>query len=402
VDVHGGCLRRQDRAGARPETGRWVRTGRFETNFTDASGTGRLLGQVAGRTGKTVTSRLDSRGQDWKNKVAFVAIDPCAVYRSAVERALPHAVIVVDHFHLVRLARRARERLTTLFALADVRLKPGPATALLEHTTFFFSSKGMLLTSPLPGDMHRVVASVPDRSKAPTAEETEALLATRGPRGGGLKIAEVITASTYHVQERAADKLSDGPVFLLGDAAHTRSTAGGQGMNTGIQDAGNLAWKLHAVLTGLAPEDLLDTFHGERHPVTVGLVGFTSQITGLATMRDPELCQRRNDAIAAAAGAPGITDWLVRRLSELDISYSAEPPDGTCHVGQRVSPTLVPAAGLDWTLALPNPLRTTTTTPTLEWPPASSRGNQRLSGGCWAQGRVTGKPPRSTGSGEAG
>ena len=93
-----------------------MRTERFETNFTDLSGDGRLLGQVAGRTGAAVTGWLDDRGQDWKNQVAFVAIDPCAVYRSAVSRALPHAVIVVDHFHLVRLANQAvtkvRQRVT--------------------------------------------------------------------------------------------------------------------------------------------------------------------------------------------------------------------------------------------------------------------------------------------------
>jgi transposase len=98
------------------EAGRWVRTERFETNFTDISGSGRLLGQVAGRTGRTVTGWLDDRGQAWKDQVKFVAIDPCAVYRSAVERALPQAVIVVDHFHLVRLANQAvtrvRQRVT--------------------------------------------------------------------------------------------------------------------------------------------------------------------------------------------------------------------------------------------------------------------------------------------------
>ena len=99
-----------------PVTGAWARTERFETNFTDLSGTGRLLGQVAGRTGRAVTGWLDDRGQDWKSQVAYVAIDPCAVYRSAITKALPHAVIVVDHFHLVRLANQAvtrvRQRVT--------------------------------------------------------------------------------------------------------------------------------------------------------------------------------------------------------------------------------------------------------------------------------------------------
>lgn len=97
-------------------TGAWRRTERFETNFTDLSGHGRLLGQVAGRTGTAVTGWLDARGQDWKDQVQFVAIDPCAVYRSAITRALPQAVIVVDHFHLVRLANQAitrvRQRVT--------------------------------------------------------------------------------------------------------------------------------------------------------------------------------------------------------------------------------------------------------------------------------------------------
>jgi len=70
------------------ETGRWVRTERFETNLTDLAGPGRLLGQVAGRTGKAVTGWLEDRGPDWQDQVRFVAMDPCAVYRSAVERSL--------------------------------------------------------------------------------------------------------------------------------------------------------------------------------------------------------------------------------------------------------------------------------------------------------------------------
>jgi transposase len=98
------------------ETGAWQRTERFETNFADLAGQGRLLGQVAGRTGTAVTGWLDDRGQAWKDQVRYVAMDPCAVYRSAVQRSLPHAVIVVDHFHLVRLANQAvtrvRQRVT--------------------------------------------------------------------------------------------------------------------------------------------------------------------------------------------------------------------------------------------------------------------------------------------------
>jgi len=86
------------------DDGMWHRSERFETNFVDLSGAGGLLGQSAGRSAKTVTDWLEARGQGWKNAVQVVAIDPCAAYRTAVERALPHATIVADHFHLVRLA----------------------------------------------------------------------------------------------------------------------------------------------------------------------------------------------------------------------------------------------------------------------------------------------------------
>jgi transposase len=97
-------------------SGTWMRTEPFETNFVDVSGTGGLLGQAAGRTGKAVVDWLNTRGQDWKTRVQIVAIDPAACYRTAVKQALPHAIIVVDHFHLVALANKAltsvRQRLT--------------------------------------------------------------------------------------------------------------------------------------------------------------------------------------------------------------------------------------------------------------------------------------------------
>ncbi|GHE29508.1 hypothetical protein GCM10017673_35180 [Streptosporangium violaceochromogenes] len=88
-------------------SGKWARTERFETNFVDLSGAGALPGQAAGRTGKAVIDWLSERGTQWKSQVRIVAIDPAACSRSAIKQALPHAVIVVDHFHLVALANKA-------------------------------------------------------------------------------------------------------------------------------------------------------------------------------------------------------------------------------------------------------------------------------------------------------
>ncbi|MER6212129.1 FAD-dependent monooxygenase [Streptomyces sp. NPDC001642] len=240
-----------------------------------------------------------------------------------------------------------------LVAIADVRLNPGGGDVIAkEDTTFFLSPDGMLLVSPLAGGQHRIVAPAPGTSK-PTAADVERLLVDRGPRTDDVRVMEVVSASTYRVQERVAERFRAGPVFLVGDAAHTHSPAGGQGMNTGIQDAGNLAWKLHAVLTGLAPAELLDTYHHERHPVAAGLVGFTSQFAKLATLRSPAGSRLRNNVLAAAASAPGFTDWITAKLSQLDLGYTQEPDSGAPRVGQRVPPGSVPPAGLRWTLAVP-------------------------------------------------
>jgi 2-polyprenyl-6-methoxyphenol hydroxylase-like FAD-dependent oxidoreductase len=240
----------------------------------------------------------------------------------------------------------------TPFAIADIRMSSTSDAVPREDTTFFLSPVGMLLVSPLAGGLHRVVG--PARgSAAPTLADVERLLAERGPRTNDVKVAQVVSAATYRTQERVAERFSAGPVFLAGDAAHTHTPAGGQGMNTGIQDAGNLAWKLHAVLTGLAPASLLDTYHHERHPIAAGLVAFTGQFTRLANLRDPAQGELRNRVLAAAATAPGFTEWITTTLAQLDLGYSQEPDRGAPRVGARVSPTAVPTAGLSWTLALP-------------------------------------------------
>jgi hypothetical protein len=127
-------------------------------------------------------------------------------------------------------------------------------------------------------------------------------------------------------------------------------------MNTGIQDAANLAWKLQAVLTGTAPAGLLDTYQRERHPVAANLVAFTSQLADLVTADDPASASLRDDVMAGVGTAPGLTGWLASRLSELDISYpapGAAPADGSYQPGHRVPHARFGPVGLTWTLAVP-------------------------------------------------
>jgi 2-polyprenyl-6-methoxyphenol hydroxylase-like FAD-dependent oxidoreductase len=234
-----------------------------------------------------------------------------------------------------------------LFALADVVVSGAPADNM--DTTFSLSRDGMLITSALPGDQLRVVAGVPDGTPAPDQATIAGLL---GKRGGGwvreATIESVAATSTYRVQQKVAATLRRGNVFLLGDAAHTHSPAGGQGMNTGIQDAANLGWKLHHVLTGRAAPALLDTYDAERRPVAAHLIAFTSQLMQVATITEPAAAKIRNDTLAAAAAVPGVTEWLARNLSQLDIGYNTDH-DATQN-GNRVDPRASKPDGLDWTM----------------------------------------------------
>ena len=100
-----------------------------------------------------------------------------------------------------------------------------------------------------------------------------------------LKVAvkQVNWFSTYHVHHRVTDHFRKGRAFLLGDAAHIHSPAGGQGMNTGIGDAINLAWKLAAVVAGRAPDSLLDSYEAERIGFARRLVATTDRVFSFAT-----------------------------------------------------------------------------------------------------------------------
>ncbi|BBZ26584.1 pentachlorophenol monooxygenase [Mycolicibacterium madagascariense] len=240
----------------------------------------------------------------------------------------------------------------TLFAVADARASGRPDDDL--DTTFTLAPAGLLITSALPGDQLRLVAGVAPGTTAPTPAELDDLIATRGGRAmRRLRITEVVASSTYRVQQRVADRLRLGDVFLVGDAAHTHSPAGGQGMNTGIQDAGNLAWKLALALDRARPIDVLDTYQSERHPVAAELIAFTAQLMAVATVADPGAAAVRNDVIAAAAGVPGVTDLLATKLAQLDIDY-ADRTAGPMAPGRRAPLDLAPADDLTWSVGAPD------------------------------------------------
>jgi 2-polyprenyl-6-methoxyphenol hydroxylase-like FAD-dependent oxidoreductase len=238
-----------------------------------------------------------------------------------------------------------------VFALADVVLAGDDVVGL--DTTFSYSRHGMLITSALPGGQLRVVATVPAGTAPPDEADIARLLRERGARWAReATVKSVAASSTYRVQERVVSSMRSGNAFLVGDAAHTHSPAGGQGMNTGIQDAANLGWKLHHVLTGRMGEHLLDTYEAERRPVAERLIAFTTQLTDLAMIHDRDAVVLRNDILAVAATVPGVADWLANKLSQLDIAYPPAQPDDPV-AGRRIDPRIAVPRGLSWTLVTP-------------------------------------------------
>ncbi|WIM93281.1 FAD-dependent monooxygenase [Actinoplanes oblitus] len=126
--------------------------------------------------------------------------------------------------------------------------------------------RGVALLRPVPetGVWQAVVSLGRDLAGD---EDTLRRLLTERTGLPGLRVTEVLWHSVWRYNLRIADRFRAGPVFLAGDAAHVHSPFGGHGMNTGIQDAYNLGWKLGMVVRGLAPQGLLDTYESERMPV---------------------------------------------------------------------------------------------------------------------------------------
>ena len=185
----------------------------------------------------------------------------------------------------------------------------------------FFSPDGLAVVAPLPHGRHRIVATVDEAPLEPTLADVQALLDTRGPRTPRPRVEEIIWSSRFRVSHKLAARFREGRVFLCGDAAHVHSPAGGQGMNTGIQDASNLAWKLDLVLREHASESLLDSYERERRQVAQDVVSMTARLTRLATMRSPVVRRLRNAIIAVAGRGGRLPRRLATNLAEIDIAY---------------------------------------------------------------------------------
>ncbi|MFJ8081185.1 FAD-dependent monooxygenase [Streptomyces sp. NPDC096205] len=186
--------------------------------------------------------------------------------------------------------------------LADVRLAEEPEALLTVNAV----GDAFAFIAPFGDGYYRVIGwdrrrNVPDHEPLDLEEVKEIARLALG-RDFGMYDARWM--SRFHSDERQAPAYRVGRVFLAGDAAHVHTPAGGQGMNTGLQDAANLGWKLAQVLGGHAGDDLLDTYQAERHPVGRSVLRSSGGIVRLAMAKRPWTLALRA-ALAHFLGAVG-------------------------------------------------------------------------------------------------
>jgi 2-polyprenyl-6-methoxyphenol hydroxylase-like FAD-dependent oxidoreductase len=224
--------------------------------------------------------------------------------------------------------------------LCDVRLLEPPPDIVTARST----GDGFVFMFPFGDGWHRIIAWNPRNELPDTApvdfEEVRAI--TRQVLGTDPHPHDPRWLSRFHSDERQVPRYRDRRVFLAGDAAHVHSPAGGMGMNTGLQDAANLGWKLAAAVKGWAPEGLLDTYHDERQPVGRRVLWTSGVILRGALIRRRVPRAARDVAVRVLTRVRPVARRMAGAISMIDLAYPA--PLGAHPLTGRRAPD-IPLAG---------------------------------------------------------
>jgi len=229
-----------------------------------------------------------------------------------------------------------------LFYVADVEAEGPPVDGELHVD---LDEADFLALFPLEGaGRARLIGTVRDER----ADHADTLkfedVSDRAIRNLKVSVRRVNWFSTYHVHHRVTEHFRKGRAFLAGDAAHIHSPAGGQGMNTGIGDAVNLAWKLAAVLRGRAEDSLLDSYEAERIGFARRLVATTDRAFSFVTADGPiaDVVRTRIAPwlIPAVTGFEAAREYLFRTVGQITLNYRGGPLSagtaGTVQGGDRL------------------------------------------------------------------
>ncbi|NHO31198.1 FAD-dependent monooxygenase [Acetobacter fallax] len=214
------------------------------------------------------------------------------------------------------------ETLPAGFVLADVHV--AGLTVPPDEPAIFWHPDGAVMFFPIASGRCRIIAdlgSVP--LHAPDLAEMQALVNRRGP--GGVILSDPVWLSDFGVNERRVRDYRKGRVFLAGDAAHIHSPAGGQGMNTGMQDAFNLAWKLALVEHRKVSAGLLESYSIERSAVARQILSDSGHMTQVALLKNHLVQRLRNFIVRRIFSIPMIRHAIAGRLSGVMIGYPDSP-----------------------------------------------------------------------------
>lgn len=205
------------------------------------------------------------------------------------------------------------------FIVADVRMQ----WPLSSDEANIFADHGHVFAGfPLPENRYRIVANHPPASTAaardPTLRECQDIVDARVPFPATLS--DPRWTASFRVNTRMVKQFRHGRVFLAGDAAHIHGPAGGQGMNTGIQDAFNLAWKLALVERG-ADDALLDSYQAERHPVDRDVLRFTDLLLEVASSGNRFASLLRNHVAPRIVPFSFVQRIMRQKVSEISVEY---------------------------------------------------------------------------------
>lgn len=187
------------------------------------------------------------------------------------------------------------------------------------------SGAGPIMIFPMIGDRVRIIAAIGQADHGRPAS-LEWLQRVCDERGLEARVRSPRWLTTFEIHHAQVARYRTGRVFLAGDAAHVHSPAGGQGMNTGMQDAFNLGWKLAAAVAGTTGfEVVLDSYHDERHPVAAHVIKETTVMTNGATVKSKVVRVVRNQALRLIAGTQFAQHRIANEMEEFTVAYHGSP-----------------------------------------------------------------------------
>jgi hypothetical protein len=228
--------------------------------------------------------------------------------------------------------------------LADVHMRGYPCPD--SEASVYWHRDGVFVIFPISPGRYRVLADLPpsgvEHPPAPTLEQAQAVIDRRGPPG--LVAFDPIWLAGFRINGRKVSSYRWGRAFLVGDAAHVHSPAGGRGMNTRIQDEFNLAWKLALVVRETCDEHLLDSYSPERSKVGDEVLNAAGRLTTVGTMRNPVAQTLRNLVGHVMLGLAPVQHAFADTVTEVAIGYPDSPLNGPSlggagpKPGERVAP----------------------------------------------------------------